>query len=97
MSGVDKGVQACVTDKLQRKVIFILCRGHSFSLVIKYVCDISTELISLFNLVQGLYNYFTASAKRYHVLQEKLEASQFDQLVKTLVDSRWVKNGNFYL
>ena len=97
MSGVNKGVQARVGNKLQREVIFIPCGAHSSNLAVKYACDCSTEFTSLFDLLQGLYNYFTASAKRHPVLREKLEASEFGLLVKNLANTRWVSNGNFYL
>ncbi|CAF3410205.1 unnamed protein product [Rotaria sp. Silwood1] len=89
MSGINKGVQACVNDKLQREVIFIPCGAHSSNLAVKYACDCSTQFISLFYLLQELYNYFTGSAKRHHILREKLNASEFGLLVKNLAETRW--------
>ncbi|CAF2878814.1 unnamed protein product [Rotaria sp. Silwood2] len=95
MSGVNKGVQACVNDKLSREVIFIPCSAHSSNLVVKYACDCGTELISLFNLLQEIYNYFTKSIKRHYVLRQELESSEFGLLVKSLADTRWASTANF--
>ncbi|CAF3654027.1 unnamed protein product [Rotaria sordida] len=92
MSGVNKGVQACVTNKLRREIIFIPCGAHSSNLAVKYACDCGTEFISLFNLLQEIYNYFTKSIKRHYVLRQELESSEFGVLVKSLADTRWTAN-----
>ncbi|CAF3928330.1 unnamed protein product [Rotaria sp. Silwood1] len=97
MSGVNKGVQACINNKLGREIIFIPCSAHSFNLAVKYACDCGTEFISLFNLLQEIYNYFTASNKRHYVLRKELESSEFGLLVKSLANTRWVRVTWFYL
>ncbi|CAF1457233.1 unnamed protein product [Rotaria sordida] len=92
MSGVNKGIQAYINNKLSREIIFIPCCAHSSNLAVKYACDCGTEFISLFNLLQEIYNYFTASSKRHYILRKKLESSEFGLLVKHLADTRWTAN-----
>ena len=70
---------------------------HTSNSAVKYAYNCSTEFTSLFDLVQGLYNYFTATAKRNHALREKFEALEFGLPIKNLADTRWVNKDSFYL
>ncbi|CAF1361673.1 unnamed protein product, partial [Rotaria sp. Silwood1] len=92
MSGVNKGVQACINKKLNRQIIHIPCEAHSSNLAVEHACDCSTEFINLFMFLEGLYNFFTSSVKRYYVLRDALEKSTFGLTVKSLSETRWNAN-----
>ncbi|CAF5029829.1 unnamed protein product, partial [Rotaria sp. Silwood1] len=92
MSGVNKGVQACINKKLNRQIIHIPCEAHSSNLAVEHACDCSTEFINLFMFLEELYNFFTSSVKRYYVLRDALEKSTFGLTVKSLSETRWNAN-----
>ncbi|CAF3127814.1 unnamed protein product [Rotaria sp. Silwood2] len=92
MSGVNKGVQACITDKLQREIICIPCGAHSSNLAVKHACDCDTQFISLFYLLQEIYTFFTSSIKRHYVLRQELESSEYGLLIKRLASTRWTES-----
>ncbi|CAF1455551.1 unnamed protein product, partial [Rotaria sordida] len=92
MGGSYKGVQACVTNHLNREILHIPCSAHNSNLAVEYACHCSVEYINLFMLLQELYNYFTLSIKRYHVLREALDKSPYGLNIKSLSDTRWTAN-----
>jgi hypothetical protein len=92
MKGVYKGVQACVNDHLKREILHIPCNAHNSNLAVEHACDCSTEYINLFMLLQELYNYFTTSIKRFHILREALESSPYGLSLKSSSDTRWSAN-----
>ncbi|CAF1353507.1 unnamed protein product [Rotaria sp. Silwood1] len=92
MGGSYKGVQACVTNHLNREILHIPCSAHNSNLAVEYACHCSVEYINLFMLLQELYNYFTLSIKRCHVLREALDKSPYGLNIKSLSDTRWTAN-----
>ncbi|CAF3018104.1 unnamed protein product [Rotaria sp. Silwood2] len=92
MSGVNKGVQACINKKLNRQIMHIPCEAHSSNLAVEHACDCSTEFVNLFMFLEELYNFFTSSVKRYYVLRDALEKSTFGLTVKSLSETRWNAN-----
>ncbi|CAF3707769.1 unnamed protein product [Rotaria sordida] len=92
MSGVNKGVQACINKQLNREIMHIPCEAHTSNLAVQHACDCSVEFINLFMLLEELYNFFTSSVKRYHCLRNILEQSTFGLTVKSLSDTRWSAN-----
>ncbi|CAF4182158.1 unnamed protein product, partial [Rotaria sordida] len=92
MGGIHKGVQACVTNHLNREILHIPCGAHNSNLAVEYACVCSIEYINLFMLLQELYNYFTLSIKRCHVLREAFDKSPYALHIKSLSDTRWTAN-----
>jgi len=92
MSGVNKGVQACINKQLGREIMHIPCEAHTSNLAVQHACDCSTEFINLFMLLEELYKFFTSSVKRYYCLRNILEQSTFGLTIKSLSDTRWNAN-----
>ncbi|CAM4810354.1 unnamed protein product [Rotaria magnacalcarata] len=92
MSGIHKGVQACINKHLNREIMHIPCEAHTSNLVVEHSCKCSTEFVNLFMLLEEVYNLFSSSVKRYYVLRGALEKSTFGLTVKSLSDTRWNAN-----
>ena len=92
MSGIRKGVQACMNKHLNREIMHIPCEAHASYLAVKHSCNCLTEFVNLFMLLEELYNFFTSSVRRYYVLRDVLEKSTFGLTVKSLSDTRWNAN-----
>ncbi|CAF3330007.1 unnamed protein product [Rotaria sp. Silwood2] len=92
MGGIYEGVQACVTNHLHREILHISCGAHNSNLAVEYACNCSVEYINLFMLLQELYNYFTLSIKRCHVLREALDKSPYGLNIKSLSNTGWTAN-----
>jgi hypothetical protein len=92
MKGVYKGVQACINNHLNREILHIPCEAHTSNLAVEHACDCSIEYVNLFMLLQKLYDYFTSSVKRYHVLRKALDKSPYGLSIKSSSDTRWNAN-----
>ncbi|CAF1350586.1 unnamed protein product, partial [Rotaria magnacalcarata] len=92
MSGIHKGVQACINKHLNREIMHTPCEAHTSNLVVEHSCKCSTEFVNLFMLLEEVYNLFSSSVKRYYVLRGALEKSTFGLTVKSLSDTRWNAN-----
>ncbi|CAF2704956.1 unnamed protein product [Rotaria sp. Silwood2] len=89
MTGKNIGVQTLLSKKLNRNIIFIPCGAHRSNLVIKHSSSISVEYISLFNLLQALYNYIGGSVKRHMIYKTKIDETNYGLLLKDLCETRW--------
>jgi hypothetical protein len=92
MKDIHKGVQACISKHLNREILHIPCSAHSSNLAVEHACNCSIEYINFFMLLEELYNYFTSSIKRYHVLREELHKSEYGLSIKASSDTRWSAN-----
>jgi hypothetical protein len=86
MSGIYSGLQARIKE-INPKALFVPCAAHSLNLVGTCAASCCQEACTFFNLVQNVYNFFTASTKRW----EKLMQCQVhkSKTVKGLSDTRW--------
>ena len=92
MGGAHKGVQSCISNHLHREIIHIPCGAHTSNLSVEHASHCSVEYTSLFMLLQEVYNFFTASIKRYHIFRTELDASPYGLTVKSLSGTRWTAN-----
>ena len=70
-------VQACLSQHLGRKLTYTPCAVHSINLVIKHGSNISIGYIICFGILQELYNFFNASAKRHLLLCKNSSRTEF--------------------
>ena len=64
MSGCFQGVQTQMSKKLERDIIYVSCSSHRSNTSIKIVCEASSNVKSVVDILQMVYNYFTSSTKR---------------------------------
>lgn len=84
MSGHIKGLQTCLKE-LNKLAFYVPCCGHSLNLVGE-CCVLDCTIAALFfHLLQGLYNFFTASIYRWEILDSK---------VSDLSETRWSCRGD---
>lgn len=64
MSGCFQGVQAQMTKKLGREIIYVPCTAHRSNTSLKIACEASLDVKCVVDVLQTIYNYFTCSTKR---------------------------------
>lgn len=86
MSENYSGLQARIQE-INPKALHVPCAAHSLNLVGTCVASCCHEACTFFNLVQNVYNFFTASKNRW----EKLMQCQIhkSKTVKSSSDTRW--------
>ena len=89
MAGCRRGVQNCMKLALQRDIIHVPCGGHTANLAVKHACECATEYIIFFDLIQEIYNFFTSSINRYHILRTQIDLSTSALTTKNLSTARW--------
>ena len=82
MAGTYNGFQAQIL-KIAPLATFIPCSAHSLNLVAKSAANISLEAKIFFSMIDGVYNFFSASTR----LWDKLKFQSI--VVKKLCPTRW--------
>lgn len=72
MSGAYKGMQKKIRD-INESAIFIPCAGHSLNLVGQAAVDSCLEAVRFFSIIQELYVFFSASPRRWSLLDENMK------------------------
>ncbi|WOG86707.1 hypothetical protein DCAR_0205925 [Daucus carota subsp. sativus] len=83
MKGKHQGVQKRLLD-INSKAFYTPCGCHSLNLAL---CDIANSCVKakdFFGIIQGIYNLFSNSTKRWKILKEHVKIS-----VKPLSSTRW--------
>ncbi|XP_074031441.1 zinc finger MYM-type protein 1-like [Leptinotarsa decemlineata] len=75
-----------VTDYILEEASYISCAGHSLNLVGTHAVDSCIEAVSLFTLLQELYNFFSSSTHRWAVLNN---CKNTTLTTKSLSTTRW--------
>ncbi|XP_074039832.1 uncharacterized protein [Leptinotarsa decemlineata] len=75
-----------VTDYILEEASYIPCAGHSLNLVGTHAVDSCIEAVSLFTLLQELYNFFSSSTHRWAVLNNCKNTTLTN---KSLSTTRW--------
>lgn len=89
MSGKYKGLQAKISEKLDRTVIYIPCLAHKTNLAVEHACDSSTDVMSFFETIQQLYVFFTSSTKRFELYASEVGELETSLSLKSLSKTRW--------
>nr|CAH7746205.1 unnamed protein product [Callosobruchus chinensis] len=85
MSGIYSGLQARVLE-ITPLASYVPCAGHSLNLVGTHAVESCIEAVSLFTLVQELYNFFSSSTHRWAVLTKHKTTIL---TTKSLSTTRW--------
>jgi hypothetical protein len=85
MKGKLSGVQRRILN-LNSRAFYIPCYAHSLNLVVNDAANASREGVKYFSILGSIYDFFSASTRRWGVLTEHLE-KKFS--VKRLSTTRW--------
>lgn len=83
MSGIHGGVQRKIRQ-VNPKALFSPCSNHSLNLCGVHAFSCVPSSVTCFGTVEKLYSFFSASTKRWELLNEKTEKK-----LKRLSDTRW--------
>ncbi|XP_065678182.1 52 kDa repressor of the inhibitor of the protein kinase-like [Hydra vulgaris] len=83
MTGKYKGIQTKILEK-NNLAKFLPCAGHSLNLVGSAGAGICINSVNFFGIIELIYNFFSASKKRWSVLEKNSKYS-----VKNLSKTRW--------
>jgi len=81
-NGENINVSRCRLKKINGRIQFVPCAAHSLNLI--GVNAASVKMISFFNIVQNIFNFFSGSTNRWEVLMNRLKTT-----LKTYSDTRW--------
>lgn len=90
MSGKYAGVQSRIKE-VYEFAIYVPSAAHSLNLVGVQAAECVTEAVTFFQFVQKLFNFFSASTKRWKILTEHLGATR---VLKSLSETRWSARAN---
>lgn len=84
MRGKYNGLQQKIIE-INPRAFYVPCSAHTLNLVVNDAAKITFETVNFFNIVQELYNFFSASTKRWNVLDKHLT----NLTLKPLSNTRW--------
>lgn len=84
MRGKYSGVQKRILN-MNPRAFFVPCGAHTLNLVVNDAALCSAEAVSLFGIIQEVYNFFGASPHRWEILKKHVT----DLTVKPLNETRW--------
>ena len=86
MAGVYSGVQARIKE-INPFADFVPCSAHSLNLVGSVSAECSREAISFFGVLQGVYNFLSASPQRWAQFIDNMNRKVY--VIKSLAETRW--------
>jgi hypothetical protein len=92
MSEAYTGLQARIKH-LNELAVYIPCSAHSLNLVGECAAECCSEASSFFSLLQNLHSYFTASTRRWEILQSQLSFRDDTLSLKKPSATRWLSHG----
>ena len=90
MSGQYKGMQAKIKE-VSPYAEFVPCAAHSLNLVGQSVVNFCVDAVSFFGIVQGVFNFFSASCLRWNRLKDCLQTKHVS-VPKSTSAIRWSAN-----
>ncbi|GFU74800.1 zinc finger MYM-type protein 1 [Trichonephila clavipes] len=88
MSGRYNGVHALLIEK-NKFADYVPCAAHSLNLVGSESVKVATEIVNFFGLVQQIYVFFSASTRRWELLNREIKLKC---TVKCLKQTRWSRH-----
>ncbi|XP_048031791.1 zinc finger MYM-type protein 1-like [Megalobrama amblycephala] len=88
MAGKYSGLQARIKNK-NPNADFIPYSAHSLNLVGACAAECCLEAVSFFGFIQNLYNFFSASTRRWEILTAHLTKCERGLTLKSLSGTRW--------
>ena len=90
MSGQYKGMQAKIKEVCPCAEI-VPCPEHSLNLVGQSAVNFCVDAVSFFGIVEGVFNFFSASCLRCNGLKDCLE-TKLISVLKSTSATRWSAN-----
>lgn len=87
MKGKNCGLQKLILNQNSR-AFFVPCFSHSLNLVVNDAAKASNQIVNFFLTVQNLYNYFSSSTQRWHILKNNIKSLTLKQVSETRWESR---------
>ena len=88
MSGKYNGLQARL-KQLNGTAFYFWCANHRLNLVLADAAHVIVEAKSFFGLIERLYTLFTASHKRFAILEDCFAQHNVKTTIKRLIETRW--------
>lgn len=89
MSGKFKGTQQKLSELVGHKIIYVPCQAHRINTAVEHCCQASPVISDMFNILEELYVFFSASNKRHQILKNQLEELENALSLKNLSKTRW--------
>lgn len=90
MSGIFKGTQKKLSEKLGRNIVYIPCQAHRTNTIIENSCSSSLVITEMFGILESLYVFFTSSTKRYAQIYDSFKKIENALNLRNLSKTRWV-------
>ncbi|XP_026819055.1 zinc finger MYM-type protein 1-like [Rhopalosiphum maidis] len=84
MKGVHSGVQRHIRN-INPRAFFVPCSAHSLNLVVNDAAKSSKEAVAFFDIIQKVFNFFSASTIRWQILLKHVK----ELTLKPLSQTRW--------
>ena len=89
MSGKYKGAQQVLSELVERPIIYTACLPHGSNLAIEHGSNESYIISYMYDILEALYVFFSASTKRKSVLSKKLKDAKSRLRLTNLSKMRW--------
>lgn len=90
MSGIFKGTQKKLSEKLGRNIVYIPCQAHRTNTIVENSCSSSLVITEMFGILESLYVFFTSSTKRYAQIYDSFKKIENALNLRNLSKTRWV-------
>lgn len=87
MKGKNIGLQKRILD-INPRALYVPCAAHTLNLVVNDAASSSGEISGFFDIVQEVYNYFSASPYRWDILKKHVKSLTLKPLSETRWESR---------
>ncbi|XP_029154759.1 zinc finger MYM-type protein 1-like [Nylanderia fulva] len=84
MRGKNIGLQKRILD-INPRALFVPCNAHTLNLVVSDAANSSGEIFDFFEIIQEVYNFFSASTYRWDLLKKHIT----NLTLKSLSETRW--------
>ncbi|KAF0712179.1 Uncharacterized protein FWK35_00029971 [Aphis craccivora] len=89
MSGKFNGAHVKLSELTGHRIPFIPCQAHRLNTFLEHSCDASTIIANMVDTLENLYVFFSASSKRYGLLNIKLSEIENALQLRNLSKTRW--------
>ena len=89
MSGEYNGVQQKLSEKCNKKILYVPCQPHRINIFVETSCTASSIIKEFFDTLHALYVFFAGSTKRFQSLTEELKTIENALSLKNLSQTRW--------
>ncbi|XP_063749772.1 zinc finger MYM-type protein 1-like [Eleginops maclovinus] len=92
MSGVYSGLQKRISDR-EPNAMYVHCASHNLNLVLNDACQNVAKVRAYYDTVEKLYDFFSASIKRWEILEVQFKVAGQPTL-KRLCPTRWASRND---